>query len=482
MTSTPSLLAVLLVIQPDFAGDQMDINTWLAAHRIDPATLDSQPVVDIGGIQSELESIAQRFEHPEIVAAAGASLPRGVLLMGPAGVGKTTWARWLAKRLAGMDLYEVGPEELTADRIRDAFAVLRDKRSILFIEDVDLFGLDRSKFGATDRSGGVTKALLGAMDGLVGSPWPLVIGATTAYKVFLEPALIRAGRLGIHITLEVPQTGERLYLLRAFASSRAIASDVDWDAIAELTAGWTPADLRQALDDAFGVAVAGGRLIVEAADIKTAFGRRGAIEPTTEAWDPWRTAVHESGHVAVALALEGPKFIRSVSIKPSGGMTKTGEDGQAMADLPADRVRSMFAVAYGGLEAEKAVLGNGTLGALDDVRTATHDIEVFIACGLEDGFPPIDLHEIKHMASERLKSLHSVAVTRIADQARDTATAIVAANRGSIETFANQLVERSDLSGRELSRALEAAGFRTLGDDKTTGPIARPVRLTDDQS
>lgn len=157
----------------------MDINSWLAAHRIDPATLNSQPVVDIGGIQLEFESIAQRFEHPELVAAAGASLPRGVLLMGTAGVGKTTWARWLAKRLAGMDLYEIGPEELTADRIRDGFAVLRDRRSILFIEDVDHFGLERSRFGATDRSGGVTKALLSAMDGIVDSPWPLVIGATT---------------------------------------------------------------------------------------------------------------------------------------------------------------------------------------------------------------------------------------------------------------------------------------------------------------
>jgi cell division protease FtsH len=460
----------------------MDINTWLAAHRIDQATLNSQPVVDIGGIQLEFESIAQRFEHPELVSAAGASLPRGVLLMGPAGVGKTTWARWLAKRLAGMDLYEIGPEELTADRVRDAFAVLRDKRSILFIEDVDLFGLDRNKFGATDRSGGVAKALLAAMDGIVDSPWPLVIGATTVFKVFLEPALIRAGRLGIHITLEAPLTAERLYLLRAFASSRAIASDVDWEAVAELTAGWTPADLRQALDDAFGVAVAGGRLIVEAADVKTAFGRRGAIEPATEAWDPWRSAVHESGHVAVALALEGPKFVRSVSIKPSGGMTKTGEDGEAMADVPADRVRSMFAVAYGGLEAEKAVLGNGTLGALDDVRTATHDIEVFIACGLEDGFPPIDLHELRHMASERLKSLHSVAVTRLADRARDAAEAIVAANLGAIELFAKQLVKSADLSGRELHRALEAAGFRTLGDGGISGAAPRPSRFTDDQA
>jgi len=460
----------------------MDINSWLAAHRIDPATLNSQPVVDIGGIQLEFESIAQRFEHPEIVAAAGASLPRGVLLMGPAGVGKTTWSRWLAKRLAGMDLYEVGPEELTADRIRDGFAVLRDKPSILFIEDVDLFGLERSRFGATDLSGGVTKALLGAMDGMVDSPWPLVIGATTMSKFSLEPALIRAGRLGLHITLEAPLTAERRALLDTFASSRAIASDVDWDAIAELTAGWTPADLRQALDDAFGVAVAGGRLIVEAADIKTAFGRRGAIEPTTEVWDPWRTAVHESGHVAVALALQGPAFIRSVSIKPLGGMTKTGEDGQGMADLPADRVRSMFAVAYGGLSAEKAVLGAGTLGVLDDIRTATHDIEVFLACGLDEGFPPIDLRELKHLASERLKTLHSVAVTRLADKACDTADAIVAANVGPIELFAKHLVESSDLSGRELNRALEAAGFRTLAAGGATETIVHSDRFTGDQA
>ncbi len=460
----------------------MDINSWLAAHRIDPATLNSQPVVNIGGILLEFESIAQRFEHPELVAAAGAALPRGVLLMGPAGVGKTTWARWLARRLAGMDLYEIGPEELTADRVRDGFAVLRDKPSILFIEDVDLFGLERDRFGATDLSGGVMKALLGAMDGIVDSPWPLVIGATTASKFALEPALVRAGRLGIHVTLEAPLTIERLALLEVFAASRAIEPGIDWEAIAALTAGLTPADLRQALDDAYGVAVAGGRQVVEAADIKTAFGRRGAIDPTTEVWDPWRTAVHEAGHVAVALALEGASFILSVSVKPEGGMTKTGDDSQRMLDVPAERARSMFAIAYGGLAAEKAILGSGSLGVLHDVRTATRDIETFLACGLDDGFPAIDLRELKHIASERLKSLHSVAVTRASDRARDAAEAIVAANVGPIELFAKQLAESSDLSGRELYRALEAAGFRTLDGGEAPNADAMPDKLPEDHA
>lgn len=447
-----------------------DIAEWLEGHRVDVSTLADDTIVGIGHVMTELRSIAGRLRHPEVVAAAGGSLPRGLLFYGPPGTGKSTCARWLARSIGDdIPVYELAGDELSGPRIRSVFRALAGVRCCLFIDEVDVIGLDRAwlEAGASQAS---LRALLAALDGLLAAPGPLVIAATTRRVIELDDALVRAGRLGIHVQFVRPTEAERAELLRVFAVGRAVAADIDWEAIAGETEDATPADLRQWLDEALGFALGEDRLEISQADCLKAVGRGGEVTPEVEPpnWDRRRAAVHEGGHVAVISALLDPALIRGVELGAFGSATGYGNPSRPLLSVPADELRHQVAVAYGGLAAERFLFDAATMGSEADVAHATLLIERLATCGLMPSLPPLYINGLQGDRSERLRAEYDGAVCREADQAYGLAETIVAANTEAIARFADAFTTVDVLEGDALRAAIVAAGFR----DASGSPIA----------
>ncbi len=298
-------------------------DTWLDAHRVDPAALADAPLIGIDHVANELRSLAARFADPELAARLGAEIPTGIVLMGPTGVGKTFSARALARLLGDVPTYEVGADELDAPLVRRLFPALaaRHPRSILVIDEIDLVGGER-----TDGDAGARKtlaALLTALDGLRSTGGVLVVAATSRARWEIDAALLRAGRLGFTIEIERPHTAEREALLRYFLAGRPTAEGVDHAALAVITEGWTPAELRAACADAAGITLAAGRSSISHLDLVVALTRGGRITPppSTERRPIdrarlWRVCVREAGRAVLGAIVHGPQLLREAHHRP----------------------------------------------------------------------------------------------------------------------------------------------------------------------
>lgn len=194
--------------------------------------------------------------------------------------------------------------------------------------------------------------------------------------------------------------------------------------------------------------------------------RRGgevAEDPLTDPAFVERLCVHEAGHVAVALALEGPSFVTAVRLSALGGATSIGEDGVDLGHVADHELRSRLAVAYGGLLAEQVVLGDGSLGSESDFGTATQLLERRVGAGLDARFPPINPGALR-AESDELASRVSQAVIDGADTCAAVAARAVLANEGPIRRFAAALATARELTGEALQAAIADAGFVPIAE------------------
>lgn len=198
-----------------------------------------------------------RLQHEEQGTLAGAASIRSILLQGPAGSGKTLTARWFAGQLGSVPAYDLPVEQLTPERIRAAFAHLAtSSRSVVFLAEIDAIGLDRREADRESRRS--LFALLEALDGLApvsAGLGPVVIATTNRDRRELDRALIRPGRLGTHVVFGLPAATERAELFRRFAAPWIDGSPISWERLAAMSAQWSPADIRGAVDDALGLAL-----------------------------------------------------------------------------------------------------------------------------------------------------------------------------------------------------------------------------------
>jgi cell division protease FtsH len=447
-----------------------DITRWLAAHRVDPAALVADEIVGIGHALAELRSLAGRLRHPDVVAAAGAALPRGILLHGRPGTGKTTAARWFS-RLVGDDIpvYEVAADELTAARIRALFKALAGRRTVLLLDEIDAIGERSSQLDPGARA--AQAALLRALDGLADLAGPVVVACTTSYPDGLEPALVRHGRLGMHVHVSFPTTAERRELFETLAARRGVDGPLDLGGLAGAAHGWTPAAIHQAFDDALGFALAEDRTVVTADDLGHAVRRDGRVESEQPefAGDPHRLATHEAGHVAVAVALFGPAVVTNVEIRPRGGDAEFGGIG-ASATLPDPALLDSIAILYGGIAAERLILGDPTANARD-VSQATRVLLARLDSGLDQSVSPLAIDQLPQ-PSERTRQVRDAALAREADHAMAVAETAVDANRVAIERFAAALEAAGTLRGAALADAIRDAGFTTTVEPALGEPLA----------
>ena len=446
-------------------------DVWLDAHRVDPATLAAEPLVGLAHVATEVRSLVARLRDPIRAAALGADVPRALLLHGPPGIGKTHTARHLAREIGDdIPVYEVVADELSGPLIRALFAALnaRHPRSILILDEVDLVGADRSEADAGVRR--TLGALLGALDGIRVGGGVLVVAASNRPAWDLDPALLRAGRLGFTIEIGYPEAAEREALLRQFLAGRPLDGEPPYAALVARTDRWTPAALRAACADAAGLALADGRDRIRPGDLERALERGGRVvaEPEPAPEPPFdegavrRVAVHEAGHAVVGTLLQGVAWLHSIRIGEEGGETHFGT-GRPRTE---DEARASLIVGFAGLAAERTILGGALEGsALPDVAFASSTAIRLAVAGLEDDAPPINVHNAAFEATPPAGRLAETAA-RMLERARAGAALLVARHSRVIEEVADALAAAAipllAVSPRPVSVEIDLAVIRAV--------------------
>lgn len=435
---------------------------WLEQHRVHLPPMARSEVIGIGHVMSELDSVLARLHQPDLARSLGLELPRGILLWGEPGLGKSLVARYLATHLGeGVPFFEVASDELTPDRLRKGIRWLAEQfeRSVLFLDEIDQFGLHRDAEAHSPETRLLLTAALASLDGVVSTPGPIVLASSNRSPRALDPALVRAGRLGFHIRFDHPDESERVQLLTHFIAGRPTEGIIDLDRAARLTRGRTPADIRAMTDDGFGLALAAGRRALAGSDLVAAIRRAGDVIPEDDVDDPdmrRRLAYHEAGHVSVACALprRGPAWVYSVTVGAAAGTTKCGPEGRPLRAIPDDELLDHLVVAFGGIAAERILLDGGPcLGGEEDVQNATKIAMARLDGGLDPSVPPVAVDEMGLRTSEALRREQGRAVGRLLDEARERASRIVAANVAGIEAFAAVLESARELVGDALREA-----------------------------
>jgi cell division protease FtsH len=344
---------------------------------------------DIAGVEEakdELKEIVDFLRDTKAYGRLGARIPKGILLVGPPGTGKTLLARAVAGE-AGVKFFSISGSEFVemfvgvgAARVRDLFEQARKEApAIIFIDELDALGGARGAypFGGHDEKEQTLNQLLVELDGFDPSPGAILLAATNRPEI-LDPALLRAGRFDRQVLVDRPDKKDRIAILNVHLKKAVLATDVDPVQVAELTPGFTGADLANLVNEAALLATRHGADSVHLSDFTAAVERIVAgLEKKNRLLIPKErriVAYHELGHAIVAMALPGQDPVHKVSIIPRGigalGYTiqRPTEDRFLMTR---EELESRMAVLLGGRAAEFAFFKHLSTGAADDLVKAT---------------------------------------------------------------------------------------------------------------
>ncbi len=458
---------------------------WVERHRVKLARpVSDADIVGIGHVMDEVHSVVGRLANADLMTALGADLPRGILFWGPPGTGKTLVARYVASRLgADVPMYEFSADELSPEVVRTLVDQLGadGRRRVLYIDEIDLVALNRRSLNHDNQTRATLVALLAALDGMYSAGGLLLIAASNQSPASLDPALVRPGRLGVHVEFDIPDAAEAARLFGLFLANRP-TEQIDLERVGALAEGMEPAAIRAIVDDATGLALADGRQVTGADDLARALRRRGRIEPEQPPRKidrEWleRAAIHEAGHVAVAIALMGPDAVQAVSLHEFGGSTQlAGNDGDAASDW----LRQELVVALGGCAAEENAFASIGRGARSDIAGATQLAWELAGIGQLPGAAALDPQVfLLHGGASALAHQATVVISALV-AARERAREIVAANSEVIARFASAIVNEYlappgskfdkpgiELDGRRLRGALRAAGLAGRASGRT---------------
>jgi len=344
---------------------------------------------DVGGLEEvevELREIIEFLKDPERFTRIGAKLPKGVLLVGPPGTGKTLLARATAGE-AGVPFFSISGSDFVemfvgvgAARVRDLFEQAKAKAPcIVFIDEIDAIGQSRASaisVGTNDEREQTLNQLLAEMDGFEANNGVVIMAATNRPEV-LDKALLRPGRFDRQIQVVLPTEAGRLQILKIHTAKVPLAPDVSLDRLAQVTAGFSGADLANIVNEAALLAVRQGREQVTMEDFDLAIERvvaglqrRMALKPELKR----RVAYHEGGHALVAQLLPSTDPVHKVSIIPTakGALGYTMQMPEEDTYLLSKReLQEQLAVMLGGRAAEWLVFGERSTGAANDLERAS---------------------------------------------------------------------------------------------------------------
>jgi len=434
---------------------------------------------DVAGVdeaKTELQEVVEFLKDPKRYGRLGARVPKGVLLVGPPGTGKTMLARAVAGE-AGVPFFSISGSEFVemfvgvgAARVRDLFEQARQKApAIIFIDELDALGRARGAggMGGHDEKEQTLNQLLVELDGFDPSTGLVLLAATNRPEI-LDPALLRAGRFDRVVLVDRPDKKGRLQILQVHAKKVKLAADVDLEKIAAITPGFSGADLANLINEAALLATRRGAEAVSQADFNEAIERLIAgLEKKNRVLNEQERRVvahHELGHALVAMALPGSDPVHKISIIPRGvaalGYTlqRPTEDRFLMTR---DELENKMSVLLGGRAAEEVMFNHLSTGAANDLAKVT---EIARSMVMRYGM----VKDLGHVAyenepvgflnnnltqkqfSETTAREIDVAVRAIVKTAYDKALGILAREKALLSRWAEKLLEKETLVEDEL--------------------------------
>jgi len=433
------------------------------------------------GAKAEIAEVVDFLRNPDRYARVGALVPRGVLMVGPPGTGKTLLARAVAGEakvpfisVTGSSFVElfVG---VGASRVRDLFDMARKRApAIIFIDEIDAIGQRRAGSGAVvsnDEREQTLNQLLAEMDGFEPSAGVVVLAATNRPEV-LDPALLRPGRFDRQVTIPLPNVFERTAILAVHVKDKKLAPDVDLNAIARGTPGFSGADLANLANEAAINAVRGNRDVLTAGDFDTArdriiLGRREGSNVLLPE-EKHAVAVHESGHALVAALSEHADPVAKVTILPAGQTLGVTEQLPLVERhmYGEDYLLDSLAVRLGGRAAELVAIGQGSTGAANDLAGATDlAVKMVREFGLSKTLGPVGYPEggstflggggsafSSRPFAEATQAEIDNEVSRLLRQAEERAVAVLKDHRHELDSLVDLLLDMETVDGTEVYR------------------------------
>ena len=439
---------------------------------------------DVEGVDEAEESLAEIVDYlhdPEKYTEIGATMPKGVLLVGPPGTGKTMLAKAVAGE-ANVPFFSMSGSEFVemfvgmgASKVRDLFKQAKEKAPcIVFIDEIDAIGQKRNTggMGGNDEREQTLNQLLTEMDGFEGNSGVIILAATNRPES-LDPALTRPGRFDRRVPVELPDLQGREAILKVHARKVKIADDVDFSGIARMASGASGAELANIVNEAALRAVRDNRRFVTQADLEESievviagYQKKNAILTDKE---KMAVAYHEIGHALVAALQTHSAPVQKITIVPrtSGalGYTMQLEEGNHYL-MTKEEIENKIATYAGGRAAEEVALGSISTGASNDIEQATKLARAMISrYGMSEEFDMVALETVTNQylggdaslaCSGETQTKVDQLVVELVRKQHAKARQLLMDNREKLEELALYLYERETISGEEFMRILNA--------------------------
>lgn len=436
---------------------------------------------DVAGEDEAKENLAEIVDYlhnPKKYSDIGASMPKGVLLVGPPGTGKTMLAKAVAGE-AGVPFFSMSGSEFVemfvgmgASKVRDLFAQAKEKAPcIVFIDEIDAIGKKRDgQFGGNDEREQTLNQLLTEMDGFDGNNGVIILAATNRPES-LDPALTRPGRFDRRVPVELPDLAGREAILKVHAKKIKTAPNVDFHAIARMASGTSGAELANIINEAALRAVRSGRSVVEQADLEESievviagYQKKNAIMTDAE---KKVVAYHEIGHALVAAMQTDSAPVQKITIIPrtSGalGYTMQVEQNDKVL-MTKEELENKLATLTGGRAAEELIFGQITTGASNDIEQATKLARAMITrYGMTDEFDMVAMETVNNQylggdaalacSADMQKEIDKKVIETIKAQ-HEKARRLLADNRQKLDELASYLYEKETITGSEFMTIL----------------------------
>ena len=462
-------------------GNSMMFNMGKSNAKVYVKSAEGIRFEDVAGedeAKENLTEIVNYLHDPSKYQEIGASMPKGVLLVGPPGTGKTMLAKAVAGE-ANVPFFSMSGSEFVemfvgmgASKVRDLFKQAKEKAPcIVFIDEIDAIGKKRDgQIGGNDEREQTLNQLLTEMDGFEGNTGVIILAATNRPES-LDPALTRPGRFDRRVPVELPDLKGREEILKVHAKKIKVAEDVDFNKVARMASGASGAELANIVNEAALRAVRDGRKFATQADLEESievviagYQKKNAIMTDHE---KRIVAYHEIGHALVAAKQTNSAPVQKITIVPrtSGalGYTMQVDEGNHVL-MSKEEIENKIATFTGGRAAEEVAFGSVTTGASNDIEQATKLARAMITrYGMSDDFDMVALETVtnQYLGGDASLACSAETQTRIDQQVvalvkreHQKALNILRENRTKLDELANFLYEKETITGEEFMHIL----------------------------